>query len=96
MPSAAVVEKLGMSEERLHEESSRVWPVKSIKSDVNTSWLRLPAVELALKLPPVLPIEELNWAPVDAGTSVTAKVPESKFLLKFAPAVWSINENVPE
>jgi hypothetical protein len=50
-------------------------------------------VALALKLPPVDPIEELNCAPVVDGLIVTAKVPDSKFVP--GAAASSMKENVP-
>jgi hypothetical protein len=85
--------KFGISEERLHDASSWVWPAKFKYAEVNTSWLRFPAVALALKLPPLLPMLELNWAPVVAGLPVTAKVPDSRLVPGKSPA--SVNENVP-
>src|SRR5579872_511249 len=88
--------KFGASEERLHEATSWVWPMKLRYADVITSWFRLPTTALALKLPLPAPIMELNWAPVRVGAPVTAKVPESRLDPWANPPPLSMNEKVPE
>ena len=49
------VAKSGMSDERLNEAFSEVVPMNCAKADAITSWPRLPAVALALKLAPLDP-----------------------------------------
>ncbi len=96
LPTVVVTPKFGVSEERLNEATSSVVEGLNVSNaEFSTSWLRLPAVALAVKLAFPLPIFEVSCAPVVEGEPVTEKIPESKLAPRYAPAASSVKVKLP-